>query len=45
MTRPFEGIRIIDITHVLAGPFAADQLAEHGYSAEEIAEFRRARVI
>ena len=23
MTRPFEGIRIIDITHVLAGPFAA----------------------
>ena len=21
MTRPFEGIRIIDITHVLAGPF------------------------
>src|ERR1700724_3317617 len=22
MTRPFEGIRIIDITHVLAGPFA-----------------------
>src|ERR1700685_126824 len=27
MTRPFEGIRIIDITHVLAGPFAAYQLA------------------
>ena len=26
MTRPFEGIRIIDITHVLAGPFAAYQL-------------------
>lgn len=25
--RPFEGIRIIDITHVLAGPFAAYQLA------------------
>ena len=23
MTRPFEGIRIIDATHVLAGPFAA----------------------
>jgi len=22
MARPFEGIRIIDITHVLAGPFA-----------------------
>ena len=25
--RPFEGIRIIDITHVLAGPFAAYQMA------------------
>ena len=25
--RPFEGIRVIDITHVLAGPFAAYQLA------------------
>ncbi|MBW8268202.1 CaiB/BaiF CoA transferase family protein [Caldovatus aquaticus] len=27
MTRPFEGIRIVDATHVLAGPFAAYQLA------------------
>ncbi len=27
MTRPFEGIRVIDATHVLAGPFAAYQLA------------------
>lgn len=27
MPRPFEGIRVIDITHVLAGPFAAYQLA------------------
>jgi crotonobetainyl-CoA:carnitine CoA-transferase CaiB-like acyl-CoA transferase len=26
MTQPFEGIRIIDATHVLAGPFAAYQL-------------------
>ena len=26
MARPFEGIRIIDVTHVLAGPFAAYQL-------------------
>jgi len=26
VSRPFEGIRIIDITHVLAGPFAAYQL-------------------
>ena len=28
--RPFEGIRVIDITHVLAGPFATYQLAVHG---------------
>ncbi len=28
--RPFEGIRIIDCTHVLAGPFAAYQLAVLG---------------
>jgi crotonobetainyl-CoA:carnitine CoA-transferase CaiB-like acyl-CoA transferase len=26
-TRPFEGIRVVDCTHVLAGPFAAYQLA------------------
>src|SRR5216684_1732792 len=26
MTRPFEGIKVIDVTHVLAGPFAAYQL-------------------
>src|SRR6202521_619843 len=30
MTRPFEGIRVIDIPHVLAGPFAAYQLAVLG---------------
>ena len=30
MTRPFEGIIIIDITHVLAGPFATYQLAVLG---------------
>ena len=30
MARPFEGIRIIDITHVLAGPFATYQLALMG---------------
>src|SRR5260370_37635528 len=30
MSRPFEGIRIIDIPHVLAGPFAAYQLAVLG---------------
>src|SRR5512137_1995622 len=28
--RPFEGIRVIDITHVLAGPFATYQLAVLG---------------
>jgi hypothetical protein len=27
MARPFEGIRGIDLTHVLAGPFATYQLA------------------
>ncbi len=30
MTRPYEGIRVIDATHVLAGPFAAYQLALFG---------------
>ncbi len=30
MIRPFEGIRIIDATHVLAGPFAAFTFAEGG---------------
>ena len=30
MTRPFEGVRVIDATHVLAGPFAAYQLAVFG---------------
>jgi crotonobetainyl-CoA:carnitine CoA-transferase CaiB-like acyl-CoA transferase len=28
--RPFEGVRVIDVTHVLAGPFAAYQLAVLG---------------
>ncbi len=27
MSRPFEGIKVIDITHVLAGPFSTNQLA------------------
>jgi crotonobetainyl-CoA:carnitine CoA-transferase CaiB-like acyl-CoA transferase len=30
MSRPFEGIRVIDVTHVLAGPFAAYQLGVLG---------------
>src|SRR5207245_9824897 len=30
LMRPFEGIKILDCTHVLAGPFAAYQLAVLG---------------
>lgn len=30
MARPFEGLRVIDATHVLAGPFAAYQMAVLG---------------
>ncbi|HEX3172051.1 MAG TPA: CoA transferase [Burkholderiales bacterium] len=30
MMRPFEGVKILDCTHVLAGPFAAYQLAVLG---------------
>ena len=36
MTRPFEGIRIIDATHVLAGPFAAYQLGLLGADVVKI---------
>jgi crotonobetainyl-CoA:carnitine CoA-transferase CaiB-like acyl-CoA transferase len=30
LTQPFEGIRVLDLTHVLAGPFASYQLAVLG---------------
>lgn len=30
MTRPFEGIKVLDMTHVLAGPFAAYQMGVLG---------------
>jgi len=30
MSRPFCGVRVLDLTHVLAGPFAAYQLAVPG---------------
>jgi hypothetical protein len=47
MTRPFEGIRIIDATHVLGRAFCNTDsvLAEHGDEADRIAAFRRATVI
>jgi crotonobetainyl-CoA:carnitine CoA-transferase CaiB-like acyl-CoA transferase len=38
MTRPFEGIKVIDITHVLAGPFAAYQLALLGADVIKVEE-------
>jgi len=41
--RPYEGIKIIDITHVLAGPFAAYQLGLLGADVIKV-EHRRTTI-
>ena len=41
--RPFEGIRVIDATHVLAGPFAAYQLGVLGADVIKIEDPERSR--
>ena len=41
--RPFEGIRVIDATHVLAGPFAAYQLGVLGADVIKVEDPERSR--
>ena len=41
--RPFEGVKILDCTHVLAGPFAAYQLAVLGADVIKVEDPERAR--
>ena len=36
MSRPFEGSNVIDITHVLAGPFSTYQLALLGANVVKV---------
>jgi crotonobetainyl-CoA:carnitine CoA-transferase CaiB-like acyl-CoA transferase len=46
--RPFEGIKILDCTHVLAGPFGEhtdEVLGAVGYTAEQIAALRRSGAV
>ena len=35
MSQPFAGIRVIDFTQVLAGPFATQQLAQQGVNGAQ----------
>jgi len=42
MTRPLEGIRILDFTHVLAGPFATRVLGDMGADVVKVSSVERA---
>ena len=42
MTRPLEGLRILDFTHVLAGPFATRILGDMGADVVKVNSQERA---
>lgn len=42
MTRPLEGVRILDFTHVLAGPFATRVLGDMGADVVKVSSVERA---
>ena len=42
MTRPLEGLKILDFTHVLAGPFATRILGDMGADVVKINSLDRA---